>query len=181
MSLNEKSHADGYEDHGPIIFASKPMRIGEHEWRIVVFRHNDHGTITSYEFRGPAAPPFRQEWDWCNAQRHWPTWNGNLRYSGMPKSLSKLYESAKAGIELAMMPSKSRLGREMTLTELSDDGLLWWINRQLHPLGCCLVSNGKQLTPYECEHSGFHEKSDVENTRKIQDRCARLAQARTKG
>ena len=78
-------------DQRALVWASEPMRIGKHEWRIVVFTHDSYGPVTQYEFRGPRAPFWAAESRWNAAERHWRGCDGNHASGGMPKSLAKLF------------------------------------------------------------------------------------------
>lgn len=85
-------------DQSAMHWASLPMKIGKHEWRVVVFAHEMYGPCTQYEFRGPKAPWWKSEKAWSDASRHWRGYDGNHCYSGMPKGLTRLYEANKGKI-----------------------------------------------------------------------------------
>lgn len=73
------------------LWASAPMRVGRHEWRIIVFNDDRYGPCTQYEFRGPNTPHWKLETSWSKASSHWPGYNGDHCHGGMPKSISRLY------------------------------------------------------------------------------------------
>ena len=52
---NNRNHPDGHGPDEPTVWASKPMKIGKHEWRVLVYQNKLFGRCTHYEFRGPRA------------------------------------------------------------------------------------------------------------------------------
>jgi hypothetical protein len=80
------------------VWHSEPMRIGKHDWIIVVFNHDRYGRCTEYCFRGPRAPSYLPETTFVPADQFWPTYNGDHCDGGMPKSLQRLYDRNKATI-----------------------------------------------------------------------------------
>lgn len=105
IDSDTRTHADGYEDHGPIVYASPPARIGKHEWRIVVYTHNTYGRCTDFQFRGPNAPHYRPSWPW-NTSKLWPGYNGNDYHSGLPRSLDRLFGEYANQVRNALGPRK---------------------------------------------------------------------------
>jgi len=55
--------------------------------------------------------------------------------------------------------------------EFRELGLLWWVNRILHPFGwvICFVEETGQCFPARCKFRGFAKKVDNEGFKKIQD------------
>ena len=84
---------------------SEPLRIGKHDWRIGVgsFRmmFNRLERCTFYQWRGP------QSHVW-NDGLHWPTYDTNDTYCGMPKTLTKLYERELATVKAMLHPETYR-------------------------------------------------------------------------
>jgi len=83
-----------------ILFTSKPITIGKHEWRILVSEHQLYSTpegvltlCTSYQWRCACAP----DGQWHEAQE-WPAYDHNDTYNGIPRSLMRLYKRELASI-----------------------------------------------------------------------------------
>lgn len=84
------------------IYETPTMRIGKHEWKCVVYRHDIYGACTNYHWRNPDnldMPDFQE----CRA---WPNYDGNDTYNGLPRSLIKLYRKYEAEIEAALVTGK---------------------------------------------------------------------------
>lgn len=64
---------------------------------------------------------------------------------------------------------------EISIEAFRDLGLLWWVNRQLHPLGFALVAEYSdsgdftRLFPARTEYSAFAPETEVESRRKFLD------------
>lgn len=75
----------------PTFFESEPMRIRNHEWRIIVFQTLSYGRCTRYQWRPvntlAGLPPAR----WRN-DTDWPRYNSDDTYNGLPRSLMRLYK-----------------------------------------------------------------------------------------
>lgn len=73
------------------LFESPPMKIGKHEWRVVVKPSSYYqGNCTEYQFRRIGATY------WMPGSE-WPRYDINDgMYLGMPRSLVRLYERHKA-------------------------------------------------------------------------------------
>ena len=77
-------------------FVSEPVRIGKHDWRVLV----DYRGFTIYEFRcltlGCAYNHSPGRW---HDYRDWPRYDrDDGMYGGMPKTLVKLWDVNKAAI-----------------------------------------------------------------------------------
>jgi hypothetical protein len=79
-------------------FESAPMKIGKHFWRIVITPQG----YTEYQFR---TPPVRlrnftfMDFTW-HGETEWPGYDINDgTYSGLPKTLRKLWEANRVAIE----------------------------------------------------------------------------------
>lgn len=85
------------EAHAAPLYASPPMRIGRHEWRICVVPSTwDHGRYaTRYEWRRASAWRPEEGWRW---DQFWPSYNQHDTYSGLPRSLRKLWVSQLAAL-----------------------------------------------------------------------------------
>ena len=75
---------------GKIFYRSPPRKIGKHEWRMVVYRARypvgDRRAFIGYEWRRLDNPDrYRRDVDW-------PRYNSDDTYSGMPKTLSKIWK-----------------------------------------------------------------------------------------
>ena len=74
------------------IWASEPMQIGKHAWRLIVYSHPLYGRCTDYEFRRRQDDPWRSE-------RKWRTYNSNNgSHAGCPKTLRKLYDKHESTV-----------------------------------------------------------------------------------
>lgn len=84
---------------GFVYFETDPVKVGSHQWRIVVHEsHKGYGPVTEHQFRQPDA--YNQSW--CT-EKAWPSWDGNLSNCGLPESLvSRLYEPFKDLIKKAL-------------------------------------------------------------------------------
>lgn len=89
---------------GTVFFETEPVKIGNHQWKLVVLEDEYYGPVTQFQFRsGDAGAP------WCS-ERKWPTWDGNLANAGMPESLGprlfqpyeKLVKEALKGVSVAL-------------------------------------------------------------------------------
>jgi hypothetical protein len=84
-----------YDRYHPI-YATPPMTIGKHEWRLIVYPHYTGSNVTSYQWRGDAE-------DYWRDQRDWPRYNFNDgMYMGLPKTLVRLHEQHRGEIEAAL-------------------------------------------------------------------------------
>jgi hypothetical protein len=84
-----------YDKYHPI-YATPPMTIGKHEWRLIVYPYYTGGNVTSYQWRGDAE-------DYWRDQRDWPRYNFNDgMYMGLPKTLVRLHEQHRGEIEAAL-------------------------------------------------------------------------------
>jgi hypothetical protein len=88
------------------IYATPPMTIGKHEWRLIVYPSNyGHGNVTEYQWRQlpmSGLPEWTQPQHWRHEQ-DWPSYNHNDgMYAGMPRTLKKLYERHEAEIKAAL-------------------------------------------------------------------------------
>jgi hypothetical protein len=86
-----------------VYFASEPMKVGKHEWRVLVYESEYHGRCTQYEWR-IIDPPWQlgcHGHDWRDHAR-WPTYDGNKGYSGLPKTLQKLYVQNMVAIKATL-------------------------------------------------------------------------------
>ncbi|WP_244832479.1 hypothetical protein [Caballeronia sp. TF1N1] len=78
-----------------IYHVSCPMKIGQHEWRLIIRDFYISGRVkacTEYEWRKDGGP-------WRNA-KDWPTYDSNDTYNGLPRSLQKLFDANKAAVDL---------------------------------------------------------------------------------
>ena len=89
----------------PVYFVAEPMRIGKHEWTVIVHTGR-FGRCTLYLWR-----PFPEPWDFPGAAERWrphtewPSYNGDHCDGGMPKSLRKLYEANKVALDEHLHPA----------------------------------------------------------------------------
>lgn len=90
-----------WQDH-KIVYRSPPMRIGKHDWIVVVEVNPRYGLCTEYWFRGPKAPYYMPEEVFVPANRFWNGYDGNHHSGGMPKTLRRLYDRNKQDIRRAM-------------------------------------------------------------------------------
>jgi hypothetical protein len=94
-----------YFTHEPVYFASEPMQIGKHEWRVLVCEDQFYGPCTFWQWR--RLQP-RTSWERCvcdgwQEYRDWPTYNFNDgSYSGLPKTLRRLYDANEWAIKVAL-------------------------------------------------------------------------------
>lgn len=82
-----------------VLWQSAPMRIGNHEWIVVVFDDYRYGACTQYCFRGPRSPSYLPEEVFVPADRFWPGYNGNDSNGGMPATLRRLYANNQPTIK----------------------------------------------------------------------------------
>jgi hypothetical protein len=89
--------------HNPL-YATPPMTIGKHEWRLIVYPYYSGGNVTEYQWRRgdefglPEA--FRDTW---HADRDWPRYDINDgMYAGLPRTLVRLYERHRDEIKAAL-------------------------------------------------------------------------------
>lgn len=91
-------------------FTSKPMTIGKHEWRIIVFDYggNDYWPpvapcrCTRYEWRNLCDVKDGTRFDWRN-ETQWPSYNHNDgTYGGLPKTLRTLWERNRVAVQAAL-------------------------------------------------------------------------------
>ena len=81
-------------------FTSNPMKIGKHEWRVLVTDLYLGGRCTRYEWRTPSytlGGYTHPASVWCSDQ-DWPTYDTNDTYHGLPRSLDRLYRTNEAEI-----------------------------------------------------------------------------------
>lgn len=79
-----------------IYYTTQAMKIGKHEWRMVVKDHYLGGRCTSFQF-------VRQNEFYWSDGREWPSYNINDgMYLGLPKSLRRLYNAHKDEINQAL-------------------------------------------------------------------------------
>lgn len=92
--------------HENTIFTSEPMVIGRSgvQWRILVKEGNPHwkppdviDRWTCYEFKYPD-DVFVKNKRWQDSHQ-WPSYDFNDTYSGLPRSLAKLYDKNKVTIK----------------------------------------------------------------------------------
>lgn len=82
---------------GSVYLETEPVKIGSHQWRLVVLENACYGPVTQFQFRRNDA---ESQW---GTERQWPTWNGNDTNCGLPPSLGeKIYQPHKALIEQAL-------------------------------------------------------------------------------
>lgn len=76
-------------------YASKPMKIGKNDWRVIVTDSRFGGRCTEYQWRGESG---------CwRASRDWPAYDiNNGSTLGMPKTLAKLYAREKTALDAAL-------------------------------------------------------------------------------
>lgn len=79
----------------PAVWHSEPMRIGQHDWIIVLFDHEYYGLCSEYCFRGPRAPDHVRPGCYVPADRYWPTYDNGDENGGMPATLRTLYARHK--------------------------------------------------------------------------------------
>jgi hypothetical protein len=95
-----------------LVWASPAMRIGEHDWRIIVYAHDRYHRCTQYEFRGPKSPRDRHG-RWTVDER-WPTYNDHDgEYAGCPRTLRRLWDRHNAAIHFHLedrTPPSARAG-----------------------------------------------------------------------
>jgi hypothetical protein len=80
------------------IYESPPMKIGKHQWRIVITPQG----YTQYEFKRPPIKlgGFMVTDDTWRNYREWPEYDINDgTYGGMPRTLRKLWEANRLEIE----------------------------------------------------------------------------------
>jgi hypothetical protein len=88
-----------------IHFASEPVKIGKHEWRVIVRPCNaNHADIlvTEYQWREALHPQLPATWvDSWKSEVYWPTYNADDgTHAGCPKSIAKkVWEPNKKKIE----------------------------------------------------------------------------------
>jgi hypothetical protein len=82
------------EDRMNYLFESPPMKIGTHEWRVVVMPSQySQGRCTEYQFRRTGDTYWKPQYDWPGYDI-----NDGL-YGGMPRSIVRLYERHKAELQ----------------------------------------------------------------------------------
>jgi hypothetical protein len=87
-----------------ILYESAPLRIGKHEWRVIV-QPSSYGrnNVTEYQWRPLPTPGLPEAWRQPEFWRHeedWPGYNINDgMYLGLPKSLRTLYDREKAALD----------------------------------------------------------------------------------
>lgn len=59
------------------LYEAEPMSIGNHEWRLVVFRHVRYGLCTTYQWRLLGSDEWRNE-------REWSGYNPDKWDNGLP-------------------------------------------------------------------------------------------------
>jgi hypothetical protein len=78
------------------IYATPPMTIGKHEWRLIVYPHYSGSNVTQYQWRGHVE-------DYWRPQQDWPRYNFNDgMYLGLPKTLTNLHAQHRDEIEAAL-------------------------------------------------------------------------------
>lgn len=91
-------------------FESAPVKIGDHEWRVVVKDSGFYGRVTEYQYRYAGAERWRPDTEW-------PTYNSNDgMYAGCPKSLAtRVYRANKLAIDAALYGVPMPCASAMTL------------------------------------------------------------------
>lgn len=92
------------------IYQSPFIKIGKHEWKCVVYRHQIHGACTSYHWRLPG-----NAWQ---SEKQWPSYDHNDTYNGLPKSLSRLWRKYEVYIKNALCTGKGKVPPATSQQEL---------------------------------------------------------------
>ena len=71
------------------------MKIGKNRWRCRVEAHPTYGAVTNYQW-------FDESLGFWRDSTHWPTYDDNDSYDGLPKSLENLYRRHEPAILEAM-------------------------------------------------------------------------------
>jgi hypothetical protein len=87
-----------------IIYSTPVVKIGKHEWRMIVYPTIYYGNCTMYQFRGIIELSdgiiFRDKWE---NETNWPKYDSdNGATAGLPKTLSRLYYRYEKEIEKAL-------------------------------------------------------------------------------
>lgn len=78
-------------------YASPSMRIGKHEWRMIVVPAGRYpGTASGYQFRPIGETAWRSEAEWPGYDRD------DGAHGGMPKRLATLYRRHRANVMAAL-------------------------------------------------------------------------------
>ncbi len=94
------------------LLSSKPMKIGRHEWRVVVYRGDrtnaaDAPRYTDYEWRDPAYTFSGGEIERASRWKEMTTWasydDNDGCYAGCPHGLRRLYEKYRGSINKALL------------------------------------------------------------------------------
>jgi hypothetical protein len=90
------------------LYISPPMVIGKHEWCCVVYRHSQYGACTDHHWRRLYPQSWaqglpRERW---RSQEHWPHYDTNDTYNGLPRRLQTLYLRHREQIEAALARGK---------------------------------------------------------------------------
>jgi hypothetical protein len=78
------------------LYATPPMSIGNHEWRMIVHPSRHGGNATAHQWRRLGADAWRDSQEWPGYNPHDGT------YEGLPKSLTKLYARHQGQIAAAL-------------------------------------------------------------------------------
>ena len=79
-----------------IHYATNPVKIGKHQWRLVVFSNSVHGRCTAHQFR-------QSETDAWRDYHEWPSYNFNDGcFAGLPRSLANKWLNLMGEIKAAL-------------------------------------------------------------------------------
>ena len=87
------------------LFESTPMKIGKHEWRVVVMPSRYSGNCTEYQFRRIGSEYWKSQYDWPGYNINDGTWGG------LPHSLRKLHDRHKAELKAWLNGEQQPQGR----------------------------------------------------------------------
>src|SRR5689334_8485785 len=106
-----------------ILYATPPMRIGKHEWRMTVQPSRyGRGNVTEYQWRPADASARPEEYrvPW-KGEEDWPRYNSHDgMYAGLPRTLKKLYGQHEAEIKAALKGTTPPADPQLPLPGLAD-------------------------------------------------------------
>lgn len=84
------------------LFETPVVRIGKHEWRVLVVSHPTADAVIEYQWRRLPAIPGSPAGPWRH-ETEWPSHDHNDgQTAGLPKSVFKLYAAYKDEIRAAL-------------------------------------------------------------------------------
>jgi hypothetical protein len=93
--------------HNEALYASEPMIIGKHSWRMKIIRRQNGQTTTRYEFMDESGC-------FWHDQKDWPRYNFNDTYLGLPRGLNKLYEREQVALTKYNLTPPVAMVRQMS-------------------------------------------------------------------